>query len=52
VAYYEHPQLDRSDPDAQSFIKAGEFLLNKGYIAIQAETHPTEFRKIELLVLK
>jgi hypothetical protein len=25
--------------------------LSKGYIALQAESHPTEFRKIEILVL-
>jgi len=52
VAYYEHPQLDKTDADAQRLLTGGDLLLNKGYIAIQAETHPTEFRKIELLVLE
>ena len=52
VAYYEKPQLDPDDPTTQQFLKGGNLLLGEGYIAIQAESHPTEFRKIELLVLK
>lgn len=39
VLRYQKPQLDDGSP------------LGSGYIAIQAETHPTEFRKIELLPL-
>ena len=27
-------------------------MLKEGYVALQAESHPTEFRKIELLPLK
>lgn len=51
VAYYEQPQLDEKDPDAQQFLNSDSLLISEGYISIQAETHPTEFRKIELLVL-
>lgn len=44
------PQLDQSDPDAQRLIQQGaDILLKEGYVALQAESHPTEFRKIELL---
>ena len=44
------PQLDESDPDAQRLIQQGaDILLKEGYVALQAESHPTEFRKIELL---
>lgn len=39
VLRYQHPRLDDGTP------------LTRGYIAIQAETHHTEFRKIELLPL-
>jgi len=39
VLRYQNPRLDDGTP------------LTSGYIAIQAETHPTEFRKIELLPL-
>jgi hypothetical protein len=37
VLTYSRPQLDNGEP------------LKKGYIALQAESHPTEFRKIEIL---
>lgn len=40
VLRYQNPQLDDGTP------------LTKGLIAIQAETHPTEFRKIEILPLE
>lgn len=39
VLRYQKPQLDDGTP------------LGSGYIAIQAETHPTEFRRIEILPL-
>jgi hypothetical protein len=32
--------------------QGGSLLLTKGFIAIQAESHPTDFRKIELLPLQ
>ena len=37
-----------------ALIKAakGKLLLEEGYIALQAESHPCEFRNIELRVLK
>jgi len=45
-------QLDPRDPDAQALISNGsEIALNEGYVAIQAESHPTQFRSIELLPL-
>jgi len=40
VLTYQHPQLSES----------GE-LIDEGFIALQAESHPTEFRKIEILDL-
>jgi len=49
VSEYEKPQLDETDPDAQNLIVNGNKMLNEGYIALQAETHPVEFRKIEIL---
>ncbi|MBK8944326.1 MAG: DUF1080 domain-containing protein [Ignavibacteriae bacterium] len=53
VMEYEKPQLDPSDPDAQKIIpKDNNLMLSEGYIALQAESHPTEFRKIEILELE
>jgi hypothetical protein len=52
VLSYERPQLDDSDANARKLIKEGGTLLSEGYIALQAESHPIEFRKVELLPLK
>ena len=53
VLEYEKPQLDEKDADAQKLIGQGNsIMLSEGYISLQAESHPTEFRKIELLQLE
>jgi hypothetical protein len=52
VLEYEKPQLDEKDADAKKLIKDGKVLLEEGYIALQAESHPVEFRKVEIRVLK
>ena len=51
VFEYEEPQLDPNDGDGKRLIKDGKLRLMDGYIAIQAESHPTEFRKIEIMPL-
>jgi hypothetical protein len=51
VLEYEKPQLDENDADAKKLIKDGDVMLSSGYISLQAESHPVEFRKIELLPL-
>jgi hypothetical protein len=50
VITYTKPQLGGDVKTAQFANRSGE-LLSDGYIAIQAESAPTEFRKIELLNL-
>jgi hypothetical protein len=54
VLEYEKPQLDDTDKDARELLKArdGKVLLDEGYISLQAESHPCEFRKVEIKVLK
>lgn len=52
VLEYSEPQLDDRDADAQRLLKAGaDRMLSEGFISLQAESHPTQFRKIELLPL-
>jgi hypothetical protein len=48
VLEYTQPQLDESDPDARKLIKNGNKLLSGGTISLQSESHPVEFRKVEL----
>jgi len=53
VFEYENPQLDENDPDAQELLSEGHnVMLREGFISLQAESHPTEFRKIEILQLE
>lgn len=51
VLEYEQPQLDPGDNDARKLIKDGNVALHGGYISLQSESHPVEFRKIEIRVL-
>jgi hypothetical protein len=52
VLSYEQPQLDERDADAQRLLKAGaEKLIGGGTISLQSESHPVEFRKVELMQL-
>ena len=53
VLSYEKPQLNERDPHAKKLAeKAGSILLDGGTISLQSESHPTEFRKVELRKLE
>lgn len=54
VLEYQKPQLDERDAHARELIakRNGELLLKEGTISLQSESHPVEFRKVEILVLK
>jgi len=52
VLEYGAPQLDPDDADAQRLLDAGVAPeLGGGWISLQAESHPVEFRRIELYPL-
>ena len=53
VISYQKPQLDPNDPLYNEMLEHyGSKLISEGYIALQGESHPVEFRKVELLNLK
>jgi hypothetical protein len=53
VLEYEKPQLDPKDADAKKLIKDEKNLIvEDGWISLQSESHPIEFRKVEVKVLK
>jgi Domain of Unknown Function (DUF1080) len=52
VIEYEKAQLDDKDPDGRKLIKNGEKMISEGTISLQSESHPIEFRKVEILELK
>ncbi len=52
VLTYSEPQYDTSDPNTKHLIpESGDMIITGGYIALQAESHPTHFRNIEILPL-
>jgi hypothetical protein len=53
VLEYTQPQLDPNDSDAKRLLAAGApLLLDHGTISLQSESHPIEFRRVELLELE
>ncbi len=53
VLEYEQSQLDENDPDAQRLLQNGApKMVSEGWIALQAESHPLEFRKVEIQILQ
>jgi hypothetical protein len=53
VLEYEKPQFDPGDADAKRLMEAaGTAMIYGGYISLQSESHPVEFRKVELRELK
>jgi hypothetical protein len=53
VIEYQDPQFDPKDANAKKLIAAnnGDLTLSEGYISLQAESHPLEFKNIEILLL-
>jgi hypothetical protein len=53
VMEYQGPQLDPRDPVGKKLVDAagGEVKLSKGTISLQSESHPVQFRKVEIMEL-
>ncbi len=53
VITYNQPQLDETDASAKKLLALGlPKMLAGGYLCLQAESHPCEFRRVEVLPLK
>ena len=52
VLEYEQPQLDDTDENAKPLIVGGKKMLGGGTISLQSESHPIEFRKVEIMELR
>lgn len=53
VLEYSKPQYDETDEFARELLGKGHpRIISEGYIALQAEGHPVEFRNIELMKLE
>lgn len=52
VLEYTQPQLDDRDEHSKELIAAaGKKMLSGGTISLQSESHPVEFRKVEIMLL-
>lgn len=52
VLEFEQPQLDPTDADAKKILKdKNNLIITEGYISLQSESHPIDFRKVEVLEL-
>lgn len=51
VLSYSEPQLDENDADAKKLL-SGDNRLRRGTISLQSESHPVEFRRVEVKVLR
>ena len=52
VLSYSEPQLDEKSPEAKKLLDTGHpKMLTSGTISVQSESHPVDFRKIELMIL-
>jgi hypothetical protein len=54
VLQYDKPQYDPKDGDAKRLIDAngGNVLIEGGTLSLQSESHPVDFRKVEIKPLK
>ena len=45
-----HPDRNPNDPDAKMLMQQrnGEVMLDGGWISLQGESHPVEFRRVEV----
>ena len=48
VIRYDEVQYDPTDVEAKPLIKNGKVLLSEGSISLQSESHPCEFRNIQI----
>jgi len=54
VLEYNEPQLDNRDPHSVMLIerRGGNLLLDSGTISLQSESHPCDFKSVEIMVLE
>lgn len=52
VLDYTKPQLDPSDTDAKKLINSDDLMLYGGTISLQSESHPVEFRTVEIKLIQ
>jgi Domain of Unknown Function (DUF1080) len=49
IIRFENPRYDSTNANAKAFIINGHDLVKDGYISLQSNSHPMDFRKIEIM---
>lgn len=49
IIQFENPRFDSTHKEAKKFIIAGNDKVTEGYISLQSNSHPMDFRKIEIM---
>jgi hypothetical protein len=49
VITFEYPHYESTNPIAKQFIRDGNTIVKDGYISLQSNSHPMDFRKIEIM---
>ncbi|MEO7766965.1 MAG: DUF1080 domain-containing protein [Ferruginibacter sp.] len=49
ILQFENPRLDPTHPEAKKLLVPGHDLVTQGYISLQSNSHPMDFRNIEIL---
>lgn len=49
ILQFENPRFDSTNAVAKKFIVGGNDIVNDGYISLQSNSHPMDFRKIEIM---
>lgn len=49
IIQFENPRFDSTNANGKKFIENGNNLVQDGYISLQSNSHPMDFRKVEIL---
>jgi hypothetical protein len=49
ILHFENPRLDTANVNAKKLIMNGNDIVKEGYISLQSNSHPMDFRKVEIL---
>jgi hypothetical protein len=50
ILAFENPRYDMKNETAKSLSKGSNEIVKSGYISLQSNSHPIDFRKIEIIL--
>lgn len=49
IIHFENPKYDSANANGKKFIMNGNDVVREGYISLQSNSHPMDFRKVEIM---